>query len=337
MKLLKQLLIFILTLLPLFLYSQANPLLKKYAGTYYRLSYSEETPVATSEKVILTADGKLASTYFPFDDNGAVAKTPEKRTGTWKATEGVIKVTISGVDASTKEQYSFDEDYRFEDGLFIGDNNKLVKMLVSNPAFLTKYAGSYNLIDFSREITDHTPTIILKADGTCAQSTPFVDNSGTLTKTPVINRGTWKANDGIIQLTLKENDEERIIEYKMKDGLFTDRQGYELKKVVPPPPQGLYLKKYAGTYNVLVDGEMTDNKYALNADGTGAWTFAKGQPAVKGTWKSSEGIMQLFFYPEGEGEKGGEMITDYKFQDGAFRAESGLSLKKVVPTTQTKK
>lgn len=333
MNIVKPFISFLLVFVSVFSIAQVNPLLKKYAGTYHRLSHSEESPVSTSEMIILSVDGKLSSTYYSMDDNGAISKVAEKRSGTWKASDKLLKITIAGVDASTKEHYSFDEEYRLEEGVFIGDNNKLVKVLVSNPAFLTKYAGSYNLIDLSREINDYTPTITIKADGKCTQSIPSAENTGK----PIITAGTWKANDGMIQLSMNENGEERSTEYKLKEGVFTDRQGYELRKVVPPPPPGLYLKKYAGTYSLLVGGQSTDNKYVLNADGTGTWTFKAGQPAVKGTWKGSEGLMQLYFSFEDGGGKGDEMISDYRLQEGVFRAEGGLSLKKVVTTTPVKK
>ncbi len=335
---------FLLVLLPLFSIAQVNPLLKKYAGTYYRLSHSEKQPTGFSEKVVLAADGKLTSTYFPYEDEG-VARIAQKRSGTWKPSEAGLKISITGIDPGTKESFTIEEEYklveaeyRILEGNFYGDNNKLVKIIVSNPAFVIKYAGNYNWVDNSRDVSDYTPTLTLKTDGTCSMK--------SLNTEPVT--GTWKAVDGIIQLLLKEKEGEQMTEFNIKNGVFTDRQDYELKKVIPPPPPGLYLGKYAGSYSLLVEGKSTSNKYVLKPDGTGTWSFytqldaqgtlSKTPTVVTGTWKASEGLIQLYFQPEGSGgDHGDELISDYRLQDGLFKAEEGLSLKKMVSPAVPKK
>lgn len=101
-----------------------------------------------------------------------------------------------------------------------------------------------------------------------------------------------------------------------------------------------FLKKYAGTYHMLADGEKvtpTTDKYVLTADGKGVWTMAstanpdgtpaKGTTKITGTWTAEEGIIRLNF-SIGE-DKGGDLISEFKLKDGVFRAE-GIFLKKAV-------
>jgi len=100
-----------------------------------------------------------------------------------------------------------------------------------------------------------------------------------------------------------------------------------------------FVKKYAGTYNLLANGQTakaTSDKYMLNADGKGVWTMfttanldgtgAKKAVNTKGTWFATEGVIHLQF-SMGEA-KGGEMISEYHLTDGVFKAE-GVFLKKV--------
>jgi hypothetical protein len=342
MKTLKSFASLLLILVPLLSLAQ-NPFLKKYAGSYHLLAFGEETPTAATEKIIFTMDGKWTSAGFPTDENGTVAKVAVKKMGTWKASDGLIQQSVTANGSTTVT------DFKLDDGLFMSSNSYLKKIFVSNPTFAAKYAGAFHwLRDGEDKPTDFTETIIFKADGKCTLSTPSVDDNGAVMKTPAITPGTWKANDGVIQMNYKQEGEERMTEFVLKDGVFADRSGSYLKKVVPPPPPGLYLGKYAGTYNLLAEGKSTDNKYVLKPDGTGTWSFymqldAQGKlsttpTVVKGTWKASEGLIQLYFYPEGSGgNHGDELISDYRLKDGAFQAEGGLSLKKVVQTVPAKK
>ena len=248
--------------------SQVNPMLKKYAGAYHLLPFGEMQPTASSDKIIFTADGNWTSTSFPRDANGVPAKVAVKKVGKWKASENLITVSSAG---------SGETAYRWEDGLWMGTNTYLVKVFVSNPAFVAKYAGSYHFLYYGEsEPTDFTETITLKADGKCTASLPTTDNSGAISKTPTVSQGTWKANDGVIQITLALEASENTTEYALAQGVFTDKQGNTLRKVVPPPPPSIYLAKYAGTYHMIGEGETptaTSEKYLLKADGTGTWTF----------------------------------------------------------------
>jgi hypothetical protein len=110
-----------------------------------------------------------------------------------------------------------------------------------------------------------------------------------------------------------------------------------------------FLKKYAGTYHMVGDGQLvtkTSDKYVLKPDGTGTWSFymptdgqgtlSKTPTVVTGTWNASDGLIQLYFSPPDAGGEGSEMLTDFRFQNGAFRAE-GVVLKKAVTTMPVKK
>jgi hypothetical protein len=324
-------------LLPLLLIAQANPFLKKYAGAYHLLAFGEETPTAASEKIIFTVDGKWTSSGFPTDENGVVAKVALKKIGTWKASEGLIQISVIEKGSPTVT------DFKLDDGLFMSSNSYLKKIFVSNPVFVSKYSGAFNVLsDGEDKPSDFTETISFKADGKCTKSTPSVDDNGVISKTPVITQGTWKANDGVIQVTFKLEGEDRMTEFNLKDGVFADRSGSYLKKVVPPAPPGLYLNKYAGTYHMLSDGQTITpktDKYVFTPDGKCTWTyFPEGSAPVltKGTWKASEGLIQMYFSMGDGGGKGDELLSDFKLQDGVFRAE-GVFLKKFVGATGTLK
>jgi hypothetical protein len=109
-----------------------------------------------------------------------------------------------------------------------------------------------------------------------------------------------------------------------------------------------FLKKYAGTYNMLANGEKatpTSDKYVLTPDGKGTWimyevsadgTASKKQTKVLGTWSASDGIINLNFSPPGAGgDHGGELLSEFKLADGVFKAE-GVFLKKVGATPKKK-
>lgn len=104
-----------------------------------------------------------------------------------------------------------------------------------------------------------------------------------------------------------------------------------------------YLKKYAGTYQLLANGQKatpTSDKYVFTPDGKCTWTMftpdgsgSNAPQVTKGTWKASEGLIQMSF-SMGEGE-GSELLTDFQLLDGVFRSES-VYLKKVVPKPAAK-
>lgn len=56
----------------------------------------------------------------------------------------------------------------------------------------------------------------------------------------------------------------------------------------------------------------------------------------QGTLIANEGMIQLLF-SLGEFEKGDELISDYRLQNGTFKADGGLSLKKIVQDAPVKK
>lgn len=99
-----------------------------------------------------------------------------------------------------------------------------------------------------------------------------------------------------------------------------------------------FLKKYAGTYNLLGDGQAataTSDKYVLTPDGKGTWTMfttvnpdgtTSSKPTkVLGTWSASEGVITLKFNMGAD--KGGDLINEFKLDNGVFKAE-GLVFKK---------
>jgi len=304
--------------------AQPGVFLKKYAGPYYLLNFGEETPTAASEKIDFTVDGKWSSVSFPADDNGIPGKVPVKKAGTWKASDGLIQLTTAG----TSEVMEF----KWDDGMFMGKDTYLQKIFVTNPVFQAKYAGSFNIIGNSEEhANDFTETITLKPDGISSRSTPTVDDSGKATKTPVVVAGTWKANDGVIQVTFPEEGQDKMTAYTLTNGVFTDRDGNKLVKAIPAVN---YLPKYAGTYNMLSDGQTPtakSDKYVLSPDGKGAWTYFPEGAApvtVRGTWKAGEGVIQLSFSTGGSADKGDELLSEFRLQNGVFRAE-GVVLKKI--------
>lgn len=99
-----------------------------------------------------------------------------------------------------------------------------------------------------------------------------------------------------------------------------------------------YLKKYAGAYRMLVKGDTaTENsdRYVLAANGTCTWTIftpasADGSVPQKadkkpGKWTAREGLIQIFI----DGFAEGELLTDFRLEDGLFKAEN-VYLKKEV-------
>lgn len=104
-----------------------------------------------------------------------------------------------------------------------------------------------------------------------------------------------------------------------------------------------YLKKYAGAYRMVVNGQpitKDTDRYVLTADGKCTWTLftpasedgsvPQSAETKPGKWTASEGLIQIFI--DGFGE--GELLTDFRLEDGVFKAEN-VYLKKEV--TQKKK
>jgi hypothetical protein len=193
------LLTFLLLPASLLTLAQGNPFAKKYAGAYYLLNFGEDTPTAASEKINFTIDGKWSSVSFPVDDNGTASKVPVKKAGTWKASDGLIQIMTTGSTDAT--------EFKWSDGMFMSADKYLQKIFVTNPVFLARYAGSFKVLGNGEEHpTEFTETVTFKADGKCSRSTPAVDDAGHVTKTPVVVAGTWKANDGVIQIGHLESE-----------------------------------------------------------------------------------------------------------------------------------
>lgn len=315
--------------------AQGNPFLKKYAGSYYHLAFGTEQPTSTSEVLLLTADSKCVSTYFPVDANGVAAKTASKKSGTWKASEGQIEISFPEKGTVAKTAFKMD------DGLFMSENSFLKKILVSSLLYLKKYAGSYYLLqDGEEQPGDGTYTLLFTPDGKCVRTGKTYDENGNLQATLSKATGTWKANDGVLEMRLTIEGVDEIAEFSLTDGIFRDKSYNFLKKVVPPD---YYLKLYAGNYVMLTDDAPVatnlSDRYTLTADGKCTWTIAQTVNAdgsvskvpVKkaGTWKAGEGLIQLYF------EGGEELLTDFKLDNGVFR-NGNVFLKKPVAATPAK-
>jgi hypothetical protein len=314
---------------PLMMNAQGNPFLKKYAGAYHLMAFGEETPTLATEKILVTLDGKWTSTSLPVDNNGVVSKIQLKKTGTWKASEGLIQLSFLDEGIATVT------DFKLDDGLFMSSSTFLKKIVISNPLFINKYSGSYNLIESGEEEpVDITEVISFKPDGKV-----IFNKNGA--KDPKIEPGTWKANEDIIQMNFKEDDQDAMWEFNLKNGAFVAKNGMYLRKVVPPAPVVNYLPRHAGTYHMLADGQTVTpktDKYVFTPDGNCTWTyFPDGVAPVinKGTWKASERLIQMYF-EMGDFDKGDGLPTDFKLDNGVFRNGS-IFLKKVAPKIPVKK
>ncbi len=100
-----------------------------------------------------------------------------------------------------------------------------------------------------------------------------------------------------------------------------------------------YLKKYAGTYRMVTKGDSVtkdSDRYVLAANGTCMWTIftpasedgSVPQKAEKkpGKWTASEGLIQIFI----DGFADGELLTDFRLEDGVFKAENVILKKEAV-------
>lgn len=101
----------------------------------------------------------------------------------------------------------------------------------------------------------------------------------------------------------------------------------------------LFLKSYAGAYRMVANGQAVTSdtdRYFLSPDGKCTWTIflttTKTDGSVSrvtetkpGKWTASEGLIQIFI--DGVGE--GELLTDFRLEDGVFKAE-GVNMKKEV-------
>lgn len=318
--------------LPVSLRAQVN-FLKKYAGPYYRVPIGIDAPTPTSEKVMLTADGKWSSLSFPLDENEVPSNVAVKQAGTWKASEGLIQIL------SAKNGQQEVEEYRIDFGLFISDKTWLDPICMSNPAFLKKYAGTYYLLNEGQDKPlSYTKTIKLAGDGTCTIQTPTIDDNGVVVNAS-IEKSIWKAREFSLQLFLKEENDDKPTVFEWRDAFFRSNNDYYLKKVPPPPPPNQYLKLYAGTYYMVADGYAIDketDKYEFMPDGKATWTIyvrsnADGtvsrEPFTRhGTWQPGAGYIKMYF-PIEEFDMGDIPASYFKLVNGVFRFEN-ITLKK---------
>jgi hypothetical protein len=180
----------------------------------------------------------------------------------------------------------------------------------------------------------------------CSIQTPTIDENGVAGK-PTHVASTWKAREGSLQIFLKEDEDNKPTAFDFSDNFFRSRNGYYLKKVPPPPPLNQYLKLYAGTYYMLVDGQQITaetDKYVFTPDGKATWTIyvranadgtvTKAPFTRTGTWQPSEGRIRWFIAIE-DYDMGDVPASDFKLQNGVFRHEN-IYLKKA-DTAQPKK
>ncbi|HCW07381.1 MAG TPA: hypothetical protein DGG95_08460 [Cytophagales bacterium] len=323
-------------------FSQPNSFLKKYAGSYYILPFGVETPTATSEKLILTADGKWSSVGFPLDKDDIPSKVPVKNQGSWKADDGQLQIR------SVKNGKELTTDYKLDAGLFIGSDTYLDPIFISNPIYLKKYSGVYYLLNDGQEQPLNYATIIkLGADGVCSIISPTMDDNGVVGK-PTSVSSIWKAREGSLQVFLKEDENNKPTSFEFSDNFFRSKNGYYLKKVPPPPPPNPYLKLYAGTYYMLVDGQQLNSetdKYVFTPDGKATWTIyvranadgtvTKAPFTRTGTWQASEVRIQWFIAIE-DYDMCDVPVSDFKLQNGVFRYQN-IYLKKAAATQSLRK
>lgn len=326
--------------LPYSLLAQVN-YWKKYAGSYHILAFGVDAPTTTSTKIILSAEGKWSSTAFPVDENGIPAKVAVKKTGTWKASEGVIQIHSlnNGLEEVT--------EYKLDAGLFIGTDTYLDPIFITEPTYLKIYAGAYHLLEEDQEQPAlYTRTIKLAADGTCMLITPTIDDNG-VASSPTSEKSIWKARQTSLQVFLKEDEQDKPTGFEWCDKFFRSRNGYYLKKVPPPPPPNPYLKLYAGTYYMVLDGHPINaetDKYVFLPDGKATWTiYVRSNPdgtitkepfTRNGTWLPSAGRIQMYF-PIEEYDMGDIPASNFTLVNGVFRHEQ-VYLKKVETTKAVK-
>lgn len=315
--------------------------IKKYAGSYYRLDFGIDAPTSTSEKIILTADGKWSSISFPLDKNDEPAKVAVKNAGTWAARDGIIQIITTQNGQSQVLEYTWDE------GIFLGNSTWLDPIFVSDPAFLKKYAGAYYVLNENQEQPAlYNSTVKLAADGTCTILTPTVDDNGVVGK-PTVSKSSWKAREASLQLFLKEDDNNKPTAFQWREQFFRSRNGYYLKKVPPPPPPNPYLKLYAGTYHMVADGQPVTREtdlYVFMPDGKATWTiYVRVHPdgtvtrepfTRQGSWQPSLGFIKMYF-PIEDRDMGDAPASEFKLVNGVFRHED-IFLKKKEPAQVVK-
>ena len=315
--------------------------LRQYAGSYYHLPFGEEKPTTSSEKIILTVDGKFTSTSYPKSENGIVSVTSVKKLGTWKASEGIIELSYQDKTATRIE-------FKLDVGLFLSSNTYLEKIFISNPIFLRKYAGSFYLFDEREESPSSLTTkIYLTADGKCTIVEPVVDENGTMGN-PTKYFSNWKANQDALQVLFKGNGEDKFTQFDMTQDVFRSKNLLYLKRIPPPAPPNPYLKVYAGTYQMLTDGipatpEM--DQYVMTPDGKCKWTLfttvnpdgtISKTPVIKdGTWTAREGYIRLTFTLGDFDMSSNDLIPDFYLKNGVFR-NGNIYLKKLTPQNSEK-
>lgn len=100
-----------------------------------------------------------------------------------------------------------------------------------NKTFLTKYAGTYNMLSNGQQATATSDKYVLKPDGS-GSWTMFssVNADGSISNKPVVTAGTWTAEEGVIHLHFAMGGEDLISDFTLKDGAFRAENIF-LKKV----------------------------------------------------------------------------------------------------------
>ncbi len=275
------------------------------------------------------------STSYSRNDQGITASVSMKKSGTWKASEGIVQLIVN------EKGIAKVVDFKMDAGLFLSSDTYLEKIFISNPLFLKKYVGSYHVLDEREEKPGPmTTTIFLTADGKCSIVEPTMDENGVIGK-PIKILSTWQANADVIKIVFKENGEDQLVQFDFKEGAFRSRNLLYLKKMPPPAPPNPYLKLYAGTYQMLTDGVPASpemDQYVFTQDGKCKWTLFSNvnpdgtiskTPVIKeGTWSAKEGLIHLTFVLGDFDMSSTDLIADYTLQNGVFRNGS-IFLKKM--------
>lgn len=114
-----------LLLMPFYTNAQDLTFVKKYAGTYQMVA-DGQTATSTSDKYVLSADGKGVWTMFTTTNlDGTISKKPQSIKGTWFATEGVIHLQFNiGADKGGE----LINEFHLKDGVFKAEGVSLKKL-----------------------------------------------------------------------------------------------------------------------------------------------------------------------------------------------------------------
>jgi hypothetical protein len=214
--------------------------------------------------------------------------------------------------------------------------------------FVNKYAGSFYILRDEDKPTSLTTKLFLTKDGKCVIETPNIDENG-VAHIPLKEISTWKAREGVLQVSYKEDDKKKVMEFTLTDNVFQDRHYNSLRKIPPPPPPNPYFKQYAGTYQMLTDGvPVTDemDQYEFTPDGKVKWTLfttinpdgsVSRVPDIKqGTWTPGAGLIRMFFVLGDFDMSSTDLMTDFRLQNGVFR-NGKIYLKKMEVKPAVKK